>query len=231
MSFENNENKIIRKIVVQCAKRKITAPTLFFDNAAVKFHSKTDISQNIFTPWSTVPETSQTWIDAVREYNESFLLPANTSIHNASELTNAADLYYHHAYRDLSKRFGYKSIFVLSAGWGLVQGDTKIPTYDITFSTANKDCRIKPSERVKYDSILLDAGTCDELHLFITQEYLEYWNLFFSKRFQSAKKVILHWRKGQKPPPFGEYSIIEHDCGKRRTTWQYTAIRQFLERD
>ena len=147
------------------------------------------------------------------------MLPANILIHDAKELVNAADLYDNPAYRNLRECFGYKSIFILSAGWGLVRGDTKIPTYNITFSSAaEEDCRITPSERAKHNSVLLDVGTCDELHLFITKKYLEYWNLVFSKNTQTGKKVVLHWRKGQ-PYPKGNYSVVEHDCGRQSTNW------------
>lgn len=221
------ENQVKRKVVIQCAGGKVAAPTFLNENGVIAFRSKSFFSKNILAPWSTISGTSTTWIDIVHEYNERSTLPQNISVQNDSVLINAADLYSNPAYRNLRECFGYESIFILSAGWGLVRGDTKIPPYDITFSNAAEgNCQITPSERVKYNSAKLNVGECDELHLFITRKYLEYWNLFFSERMHDVKNVILHWRKGQYVP-YGNYSVFEHDC-EGKTNWHYQAVNQFL---
>jgi hypothetical protein len=143
--------------------------------------------------------------------------------------TNALTLYKDKRYNDLRKQFGYDKVFILSAGWGLVRGDTKIPFYNVTFSNqAEKECRITPVTRAKHDSVIYDVGECDELHLFITPNYLKYWNYAFSQNMSIAKKTMLHWRKGQGCPT-GNYNVLYDDCGEQRTNWHYTALSQFLE--
>lgn len=57
-------------------------------------------------------------------------------------LLRAGDLYAPPIYRELVDRWGWGCVYVLSAGWGLVRADFRLPLYDITFSQhAEARCR------------------------------------------------------------------------------------------
>ena len=66
-----NGSKTNRKIIVQCAGRKITVPTFWVGNNAVEFRSKIDTANNIPT-WAApttqsyliVPSRSPQWLVA-----------------------------------------------------------------------------------------------------------------------------------------------------------------------
>ena len=51
-------------------------------------------------------------------------------------LCRAAELYKHPVYGELTEEFGWENVFILSAGWGLVRGDFRLPYYNVTFSNA-----------------------------------------------------------------------------------------------
>ncbi|MGC3998036.1 MAG: hypothetical protein QM767_11305 [Anaeromyxobacter sp.] len=58
---------------------------------------------------------------------------ANSSREN-ERLCRAFELYQPLAFSRLARRFGVERMFILSAGWGLVRSDYRLPRYDITFS-------------------------------------------------------------------------------------------------
>jgi hypothetical protein len=55
---------------------------------------------------------------------------------NEKSLLKAYELYSHPRYHQLHNKFN-KDFFILSAGWGLVKSEFKLPNYDITFSDKN----------------------------------------------------------------------------------------------
>ena len=53
---------------------------------------------------------------------------------NLLHLCPAYQLYQNKTYGLLVDRFGLNTVYILSAGWGLVRADYLLPYYDITFS-------------------------------------------------------------------------------------------------
>ncbi len=51
-------------------------------------------------------------------------------------LMPAGELYSPRIYRALTARFGVEQVFILSAGWGLVRSDWRLPAYDIAFAAS-----------------------------------------------------------------------------------------------
>jgi hypothetical protein len=214
------------KVIIQCAgKKERNAKSFCNSGGRILFRAKPDSQSNSVTPWSHIQNTSMTWIDCVQKYNGSGVLPDGIFIENNAKLARAGDLYLRSAYRELINHFDYNSVFILSAGWGLVRGDTKIPAYDITFSNqAEKDCRITPTERSGYGTVLSDVGECDKLHLFITKAYLDYWNRAFTRYIQ-CKNIILHWNESFCPSE--NYTIARHNF-EPCTNWHYKAVSQYM---
>lgn len=67
-----------------------------------------------------------TWRQRVEAQNA----PGST---NPWGLMPAGELYRPRIYRALIERYGVENVFILSAGWGLVRADWRLPDYDIAF--------------------------------------------------------------------------------------------------
>ena len=112
---------------------------------------------------------NQTFRDALIAYNGA---PAD----NPLGLLPAWRLYEDDAYRTLAEGVEPGNLFILSAGWGLIESDFLTPTYDITFSNgvatykrrrprdSYNDLRRLPSEGT---SRLVFAGGADYIPLFL----------------------------------------------------------------
>jgi hypothetical protein len=73
---------------------------------------------------------------------------ANSGGGGGTGLLRAFELYQPAAYRRVANTFGIQNLFILSAGWGLVRADYRLPQYDITFSNqAEPYKRRQPSDR------------------------------------------------------------------------------------
>jgi len=70
------------------------------------------------------------------------LISYNTAPSNPLALSTAFELYEPPAapdiYRRLVRRLGIKNVFILSAGWGLIEAGFRIPCYDVTFASEVK---------------------------------------------------------------------------------------------
>ena len=111
----------------------------------------------------------QTFRDALVAYNA-------TPEDNPLALLPAWRLYEDDAYRALAEGVGAENVFILSAGWGLIESNFLTPTYDITFSNgvatykrrrprdSYNDLRRLPSEGT---SRIVFAGGADYIPLFL----------------------------------------------------------------
>lgn len=203
-------------IILPCANRKKpNAPTFCLNGVTVDFVANPN-TPNQRRPWDRiVPESERTWIHCVADYNNlGHLSPNDTqagvSISNNRELFCAGTLYVNQAYSDIIASIGFRNLFILSAGWGLVRADHRLPTYNITFSTAKKTpahARIKQDERKQQPKLQPDGIHLDEarLEVFVGKEY---------KRF--LEDWIPH-EKYHSHPPTG------------RRTWYYQAAIDFIQ--
>lgn len=76
---------------------------------------------NEFHPDEKMPNSAISWRDYLMEHQ------------NDKNLKTAYELYLRTEYQSLYEKFG-NSFYILSAGWGLVSSEYKLPNYDITFS-------------------------------------------------------------------------------------------------
>ena len=72
-----------------------------------------------------------TWRKRLAAYNEEYRRTGS----NPHDLLPAFQLYKNRIYRDLAWKFEPESVFILSAGWGLIRSDFLTPQYDITLSS------------------------------------------------------------------------------------------------
>ncbi len=162
-----------------------------------------------------------TWRDALRRYNEEG--------ENPYELCQAADLYtpnehvFRNLYRELADAFGCESVFILSAGWGLIRADFWTPDYNITFS---KQCiKKKPwawrntKDRLRswLDFNHLQGAPIaqdERIHFFGGNDYLP---TFYALVESVPGKKVVHHK--------GDYE--KYDGPKWNRTWYYGAARDF----
>jgi hypothetical protein len=156
---------------------------------------------------------------------------SDTNLKKAFELYNPTKTKYPNIYINLFNR--YKSnFFILSAGWGLVNSDYRLPKYDVTFSSGKK---ILDKTRRKKKSIYNDFNQFydDNKKLLINPEedilfiggknYLELFYAF--TRNLSNRKIIYY--KGTLPTnqPLNYQNFIirkyHHSKPKTRTNWHY----------
>lgn len=209
------------KIVIQCAGRKTPANSLCLNKKPISFVARPS-ENNEHAPWDKTPyDNFETWIDYIRHYND-------INVNNPENLAQAGCLYSHPTYTTLINRFGANNVSILSAGWGLVRATDYIPTYNITFSTAQnvpRNSRITPTHRAQHLSVRNAVTEKAEVHLFLTPKYLAYWS---EVNFAQDNTCILHWRAGQSMPANWQGDVVNHDCGNARTNWHYIAAQQFI---
>ena len=71
------------------------------------------------------------------------LLDHNKAGGNTLGLYPAYQLYRDKVYRRLANRFDLQKLYILSAGWGLIEATFLTPCYDITFSQTKKEHNYK----------------------------------------------------------------------------------------
>ena len=226
------------KAVIQCAGRKEkTAETFALNGVPQTFVAKPS-DKNQVCPWDEIPTlTCKTWIDCAHAFRNQngrdTFEHAGVSISGSGRLTECGRLYLPVAYSALISRLGKENVYILSAGWGLVRADAVIPTYNITFSEAPKvpmNARVTPEGRSKSPSISDDMPGDDEIHFFMTPNYLEYWFQSLSGVGGDHRRFVFHWKKGARNLPAGihEGNAIWHELGGMKTNWHYAAVNQFL---
>jgi len=151
-------------VVMMCASGK--NQSYFTDFPEITFVS-TPLLDNEKNPDDLIDNTEMTWRD--------YLFVSQ----NDNTLLMAYELYIPNIYIQLHNHFGNK-LFILSAGWGLVSSEFKVPNYDITFSQtapANTIRNINNNVPPLYndynqiddsDSDIIFVGTPNYIPLFIS---------------------------------------------------------------
>ncbi len=134
-----------------------------------------------------------------------------------SPLLTAGQLYTPKAYRTLREFVGAERLFILSAGWGLIRSDFRLPAYDITFSRAGDGYkRRRPSQPFADFNQLLGAGDDDVVFLG-GRDYLPLF-LQLSAVVQGRRLVFT---KGAIREPLSSCWVQEFRTA-RSTNWHYS---------
>jgi len=210
------------KIVIQCAGKKrqdagrLTTPAgkeVIF----VAHPEKCPDPAYFCRPDDRIDSDHGTWREYLRSYNQSGV--------NPNKLCRARELYLPQIYRALVDKYGWQSVFILSAGWGLVRSDFLIPYYDITFSNRGKpESKRKPRDQFDDFNQLEDciAQNDETIFFFGGQDYL---SLYLKlTRGLAARKVIFHSQGNG-------YQIEGYECIPYQgyTNWHYSCARDFME--
>ena len=209
------------KIVIQCAAKKhpdagcmkdtdgkpvmfVAAPKLVLRANNYVYQKPDDLAQD-----------GMSWRQKLLQYNNQGSNPLN--------LFPAYKLYMNSTYKELVAKYGADNIFILSAGWGLINADYLTPKYDITFSSS-LDKYKKRNKSDKYDDFCFLPNNCDDdLVFFGGKNYLP----LFSKLSENyyGKKVIFYSSKII--PEIEGCQLIKFET-TTRTNWHYVCAKAFM---
>ena len=162
-------------------------------------------------------DTGLSWREELLRYNR---VPAD----NPLGLLPAWKLYRNRAYADLYRKYGPNRLYILSAGWGLLQADFLTPAYDITFSNAAEKYK-RRSRRDDYeDCRMLPHTTAKPVVFFGGKDYV---SLFceLTSQVRGQRHIIYNSAKSPRAP-----GCQLHRFETRvRTNWHYAAARAYAE--
>ena len=229
-------------IVIQCQGRKTQESwrcgnqQVIFVADKKKYDEKSNRASGLvpYEPDDFVSNSStMTWRQIFLEYYQTKRKPA--VLQDANELPEAWQLYRHSAYRCLveNKKYGKENVFILSAGWGLVNADYWLPPYNITFSTAeNTPDYARTSvkklwqrlEPLKYNPLCKIANKDTTIYFFGGKDYIPlYYHLTCNL---PCRKVVYY--KSAKIPRHKGYEYVPY-AGDIVTNWHYQCLKDFME--
>ena len=166
------------KVVMICAASKEKSSSLIFNNQEISFQASSNRVNNIYLPDDKISITgSETWRDFIT--NNQQQIPFK-----------AYELYRRDEYRQLYDSYR-DSFYILSAGWGLVNSEFRLPRYDITFLNKNQETfrNNKVNNYEDFNQLILKPH--DEIIFIGTEKYLP---LFFNLTDKIINKKIIYWR-------------------------------------
>lgn len=214
------------KVVIQCAASK-DPKAGYFRTAGrtahnVKFVADPAMAPSIESGMYVRPDDiadtqGRSWRDLVTEYNERL------TNENPHRLFRAYRLYTHRAYGDLVERFGTRSVYVLSAGWGLIRSDFLTPQYDITFSGSAERYKRRGRRDVYRDFRYLPNDGDGPVLFFGGKDYLP----LFAKLTAGFKSERMVFFNSHASPQAPGCTLVRYDA-TRNQNWQYDCVRDFL---
>lgn len=211
---ENNELTLSKnyKVVMTCASKKNDGGDLIYNGQIVKFYAQSNIANNEFLPDNRIPNMEITWRDFVLTNQNQNIIPFR-----------AYELYKRNEYRQLFNRFG-NSFYVLSAGWGLVKADFRLPNYDITFSNnaelINKRNYNLPPAYIDFNH--LENTNDNEDIIYVGGE--NYLSFFYNLTENLKNRKIIYYHSINHPKPHtGNFLYRRYypNNPKLRTNWHY----------
>jgi len=135
----------------------------------------------------------------------------------ATPLLAAGQLYTPNAYAALQRHLGAKRLFILSAGWGLVRSDFRLPAYDITFSGAAERYKRRRSSHQFSDFNQLVGEASDDTVFLGGKDYLP---LFLQlSAAVPGRRLVFFNSTVQADAPGCE---VQKFRTTRRTNWHYS---------
>jgi hypothetical protein len=208
-------------VVIQCAARK--RPDGFWrtdDHRKVEFVGEPtgapQVAGMIYAQPDDVSNNGESWRQLLWKYNRQ---PGE----NPRGLWRAYRLYDNAVYERLANHCGIESLYILSAGWGLIRADFLIPHYNITFSQSSEPYkRRKKLDSYKDFRMLSDDGD-DKLLFFGGKDYLPLFSRL-TDRFKGTR--IIFYNSAQAPQITG--CILIRFETPTRTNWHYECAKAFL---
>ncbi|URK16579.1 hypothetical protein M9H61_13600 [Thalassospira sp. GO-4] len=163
-------------------------------------------------------DSKLTWRQTLLSYSKSPDNPLN--------LVRAFELYKNPIYKQLVDKFGLDKVFILSAGWGLINAAFLTPYYDITFSLSVKrkgqPYKFRSNETNWSD--LCQLPTSNEPVVFFGGK--DYMPMFLTLTHSYQGKRIAFYNS--KVPPRVPNCILQRYHTATRTNWQYECAMAFI---
>ncbi len=228
------------KIVISCAgsKSEDAGRMMTADGKPVEFvaHPNEVVKREpevvYARPDDHVDDDGLTWRDRLLEYNES------QSATNPLDLVPTYKLYrprkpHSDVYERLVSVFGPKNVYILSAGWGLVNASFLLPKYDITFNSS-ADRWKRRGRYDEFDDFNQLAESSQDL-LFVGGQ--GYWWLFYvlSENYNGRRIVYFNSKiereragiRFEPVPPSIEGRTWHYQCAKKIAESFESARRDF----
>lgn len=170
----------------------------------------------IYAKPDDIAENGTTWRDFLLRHNKQ---PDN----NPLDLYPAFQLYWNETYRDLVKKYRTENVYILSAGWGLIDAQFLTPKYDITFSPSADSYKRRGKQDLYDDFQMLPDGCNEDLVFFGGKDYLP---LFCKLSSDYTGKKFIFCNSKTLPKAPGCTLIKYHTT--TRTNWHYGCAKDFL---
>lgn len=210
------------KVVIQCAagKRSDAVGLRHPDGRHVVFVAQPELAPTsataVYARPDDVAHDDRVWRQHVLELNDR-------PTADAQALLPAYQLYANETYRALADRFGLPSLFILSAGWGLIPADFRTPLYDITFSAqADSWKRRRPRDRFVDFQMMPDDG---EPIVFLGGK--DYLPLFCALTAGLEGRKAVFFRQAQEPRLPTGFQAVRYPT-PTRTNWHYECARALI---
>jgi hypothetical protein len=163
------------KVVMICSSRKKDSTLDEFPK--IKFTVKGNF-KNEFHPDSFTPNSYKSWRKYLEEHQ------------NDKNLLMTYKLYSRKEYRCLYEKF-QNSLYILSAGWGLVGAEFKLPNYDITFSSKSGASNKRDKTTNFKDFNQLNISDNEDVVFIGTPNYVP---LFIQLTKNLSNRKIIYWK-------------------------------------
>ena len=216
------------KIVIACAGSKVAdAGRMERDEHAVEFvarpHEASSQKDVLYAhPDDRVDDNAddgQSWRQKLCDYNKKY---RNKRSDNPLNLKPAYLLYKPPIYGRLVAHYGCDNVFILSAGWGLLDASFLTPYYDIAFSKqAERYKRRDPKDT--YEDLCFLPPSDDKVVFFGGKDYLP----MFLELTKNYKERWVFYNSACKPSVSQNCALRRYET-RTRTNWHYCAAQDFM---
>ncbi|ACK50900.1 hypothetical protein Msil_1957 [Methylocella silvestris BL2] len=209
-------------VVIQCAakKRDDAGHLRTKDGRRVLFVADPDRAPPkagyVYARPDDIADDGKAWRDILQGYNSQ---PGN----NPLGLLRAFELYANDAYRHLADRVGLDKMFILSAGWGLINAAFLTPCYDITFSAQAEPYKRRRKTDHYRDLRMLPRETNEPIVFFGGKDYLP----LFRELTDGAWSPRTVFFNSATVPQIQGGSAVRFQT-TTRTNWHYECVNAFL---
>jgi hypothetical protein len=163
-------------------------------------------------------QDGQTWRDRVNAANKN-----GEAI--ALGFLPAWQLYLPPSYAALRHAYGDERLFILSAGWGLVRADMRLPAYDITFSGSGLPYKRRRHGQRYIDLNALENAPADDTVFFGGKDYLP---LFLNLSSTARGRRVVFYNSSSVPTAPGCMTV--RFLTRKRTNWHYDCADALLSK-
>lgn len=210
------------KVVIQCAARKRSnaGHLATRDGKPVEFVARPDLApaeaNRIYARPDDISDLGLSWREQLREYNEN---PRS----NPLRLLPAYQLYENKIYGLLVDRFGSESVYILSAGWGLIRSNFLTPYYDITFSQSAAKYKQRRKKDRYNDFRMLPVQTTEKVCFIGGKDYLP----LFCELTKGIKGERIAFFNSNETPDLPNCVFKRFDT-RTQTNWHYECANALL---